>query len=94
MREDAKRGLRPKHTLVRDQGTQTNNDRFDLLEEDSSDTSTEELICIPDSVAGSYSIVTRTVTFCLSLLFTFITAIVICILLGYYLRVYPVYSRL
>jgi hypothetical protein len=94
VKEDAKRGLRPKHTLVRDQGTQTDNDLFDLLKEDSSDTSTEELICIPDSVAGSYSIVTRTVTFCLTLLFTFITAFVICILIGYYLRVYPLYSRL
>jgi hypothetical protein len=94
VKEDAKRGLRPKHPLVRDQSTQTDNDLFDLFEEDSSDTSTEELICIPDSVAGSYSIVTRTVTFCLTLLFTFITAFVICILIGYYLRVYPLYSRL
>ena len=94
VKEDANRGFRPKHTLVRDQGTQTDNDLFDLLEEDSSDTSTEELICIPDSVAGSYSIVTRTVTFCLTLLFTFIIAFVICILIGHYLRVYPLYSRL
>jgi hypothetical protein len=94
VKEDAKRGLRPKHTLVRDQGTQTDNVLLDLLEEDSSDTSTEELICIHDSVPGSYSFVTRTVTFGLTLLFTFITAFVICILIGYYLRVYPVYSRL
>ena len=87
VKEDAKRGLKPKHTLItRDQSTQINNDQFNLLEEDNSDTSTEELICIPVSVQGSYSIVTRTVTFCLTLLFTFITAIVICILIGYYLR--------
>jgi hypothetical protein len=95
IKEDAKRVLKQKHTLTtRDQGTQTNNDPFILSEEDNSDTSTEDLICIPDSVTGSYSIVTRTVTFCLTLLFTFITAIVICILIGYYLRVYPLYSRL
>jgi hypothetical protein len=95
VKEDAKRVLKPKHTLTtRDQSTQTNNDQFNLLEEDNSDTSTEDLLFILDSVAGSYSIVTRTVTLCLTLLFTFITAIVICILIGYYLRVHPLYSRL
>ena len=97
VKEDAKRVLKSKHTFTittRDRSTQTDNDQFNLLEEDDSDTSPEELIYIPDSVAGSYSIVTRAVTFCLSLLFTFITAIVIFILLDYYLRVYPVYSRL
>jgi hypothetical protein len=95
IKEDAKHVLKPKHTLTtRDQSTQTNNDQFNLAEEDNSDTSNEDLIGIPDSVAGSYSIVTGTVSFCLTLLFTYITAIVICILIGYYLRVYPLYSRL
>jgi hypothetical protein len=92
VKEDAKRVLRLRHTLLaRDQSTQTDNDHLTLLEDD---TSTEDLTFIPDSDTGFYSIVTRTVTFCLTLLFTFITAIVICILIGYYFRVYLLYSRL
>ncbi len=95
VKEDAKRVLRSRHTLIaRDQSTQTDNDHLTLLEDDVSDTSANDLICISDSDAGFCSIVTRTVTFCLTLLFTFITAIVIYILIGYYFRVYPVYCRL
>ncbi len=97
VKEDSKRVLRLRQSLLPcDQSTQTDNDQLNLLElnDDNSDTSSEDLIFVPSGKTSLCSIVTRTVTFCLTLLFTFITAIVICILLGYYLRVYPVYSRL
>ena len=96
VKEDAKRVLRLRHTtlLARDQSTQTDNDQFIFLDDDISDTSTEELNFVPDSDTSYCSIVTRTVKFCLTLLFTFITVIVICIFIGHYLRVYPSYSRL
>ena len=96
VREDAKRELRLRHTtlLARDQSTQTDSDQFIFWDDNFSDTSTEELNFVPDSNTSLRSIVTRTVKFCLTLLFTFIAAIVICIFIGHYLRVYPSYSRL
>jgi hypothetical protein len=95
VKEDAKRVLRLRHTLIaRDQSTQTNNDQFTLLEDDVSDTSAEDLIFVPVNNTSSYSIIARAVSFCLKLLLTFISIIVICALIGYYLRVYPLYSRL
>ena len=96
VKENAKRVLRLRHTalLARDQSTKTDNDQFIFLDDNSSDTSTEELNFVPDSDTSFCSVVTRKVTFCLTLLFTFITAIVICIFIGHYLRVYPSYSRL
>ena len=96
VKEDAKRVLRLRHTtlLTRDQSTQTDNDQFIFLDDNFSDTSTEESDFVPATDTSICSIVTRAVTFCLTLLFTFITAIVICIFIGHYLRVYPLYSRL
>ena len=96
VKEDAKRVLRLRHTtlLARDQSTQTDNDQFIFLDDNFSDTSTEDLNFVPARDASISSIVIRTVQFCLTLSFTFITAIVICIFIGYYLRVYPSYSRL
>ena len=95
VKEDSKRVLTLKHRLLpRDQSTQTDDDQFTFLEDDISDTSTEELNFVPDRDTSYCSIVTRTVKFCLTLLFTFITVIVICIFIGHYLRVYPSYSRL
>jgi len=97
IREESKRELRlrlRRTLLPRDQGTQTDEDQFILWDDNFSDTSTEELNFVPDSNTSLRSIVTRTVKFCLTLLFTFIAAIVICIFIGYYLRVYPSYSRL
>jgi hypothetical protein len=97
IREESKRELRlrlRRTLLPREQGTQTDDDQFILWDDNFSDTSTEELNFVPDSNTSLRSIVTRTVKFCLTLLFTFITAIVICIFIGHYLRVYPSYSRL
>ena len=96
VKEDAKRVLRLRHTtlLARDQSTQTDNDQLVFLDDNFSDTSTEDLNFVPARDASISSIVIRTVQFCLTLSFTFITAIVICIFIGYYLRVYPSYSRL
>ncbi len=97
IREESKRALRLKlrHTLLpRDQSTQTDDDQFIFLDDNLSDTSTEELNFVSDTNTSFCSIVTRTVKFCLTLLFTFITAIVICTFIGHYLRVYPSYSRL
>ena len=97
IREESKRKLRlrlRRTLLPRDQGTQTDDDQFILWDDNFSDTSTEELNFVPDSNTSLRSIVTRTVKFCLTLLFTFIAAIVICIFIGHYLRVYPSYSRL
>ena len=97
IREESKRELRlrlRRILLPRDQGTQTDDDQFVLGDDVFSDTSTEELNFVPDSNTSLRSIVTRTVKFCLTLLFTFIAAIVICVFIGHYLRVYPSYSRL
>ena len=96
VKEDAKRVLRLRHTtlLARDQSTQTDNDQLVSLDDNFSDTSTEDLNFVPARDASTLSIVIRTVQFCLTLSLTFITAIVICIFIGYYLRVYPSYSRL
>ena len=97
IREESKRELRlrlRRTLLPRDQGTQTDEDQFILWDDNFSDTSTEELNFVPDSNTSLRSIVTRTVKFCLTLLVTFVTAIVICIFIGHYLRVYPSYSRL
>ena len=97
IREESKRELRlrlRRTLLPRDQGTQTDEDQFILWNDNSSDTLTEELNFVPDSNTSLRSIVTRTVKFCLTLLFTFITAIVICVFIGHYVRVYPSYSRL
>ena len=97
IREESKRELRlrlRRTLLPRDQGTQTDDDQFILWDDNFSDTSTEELNFVPDSNTSLRSIVTRTVKFCLTLLFTFIAAIVICVFIGHYLRVYSAYSRL
>ena len=97
IREESKRELRlrlRRTLLPRDQGTQTDDDQFILWDDNFSDTSTEELNFVPDSNTSLRSIVTRTVKFCLTLLFTFIAAIVIFVFIGHYLRVYPSYSRL
>ena len=97
IREESKRELRlrlRRTLLFRDQSTQTHDDQFILWDDNFSDTSTEEINFVPDNNASLLSIVTRTVKFCLTLLVTFITAIVICVFIGHYLRVYPSYSRL
>ena len=97
IREESKRELRlrlRRTLLPRDQGTQTDEDQFILWDDNFSDTSTEDLNFVPARDASISSIVIRTVQFCLTLSFTFITAIVICIFIGHYLRVYPSYSRL
>ena len=95
VRENAKRELRLRNTtlLARDQSTQTDSDQFIFLDDNLSDTFTEDLNFVPDSDTSLRSIITRTVKFCLTLLFTFITAIVICVFIGHCLRVYPSYSR-
>ena len=97
IREESKRELRlrlRRTLLSRDQSTQTHDDQFILWDDNFSDASTEEINLVPDNNASLLSIVTRTVKFCLTLLVTFVTAIVICIFIGHYLRVYPSYSRL
>ena len=96
IREESKRELRlrlRRTLLPRDQGTQTDEDQFILWDDNFSDTSTEDLNFVHARDASILSIVIRTVQFCLTLSFTFITAIVICVFIGYYLRVYPSYSR-
>ena len=97
IREESKRELRlrlRRTLLSRDRSTQTHDDQFILWNDNFSDTSTEEISFVPDNNASLRSIVTRTVKFCLTLLFTFIAAIAICVFIGHYLRVYPSYSRL
>jgi hypothetical protein len=85
-KEDAKRALKLRHKssinrywAVTDQSTQTDGYSFRSDDEKS---------------ISSYSIVERTVTFCITLLASFIIAIAICVLIGYYFRVYFLYSRL
>ena len=100
LKEDAKRVLRLRSRRVsqtllpRDQSTQTDDEYFAFQEDDVSDTSTEDLIFVPVNPINRFSIIARTVSFCLKLSFTLISVIVICTLIGYYLRVYHLYSRL
>ena len=100
LKEDAKRVLRLRSRRVsqtllpRDQSTQTDDEYFVFQEDDVSDTSTEDLIFVPVNPINRLSIIARTVSFCLKLSFTLISVIVICTLIGYYLRVYHLYSRL
>ncbi len=101
LKEDAKRVLRSRRVLPfrqtllpRDQSTQTDDEYLAFLEDDVSDTSTEDLIFVPVNPSNRFSIIARTVSFCLKLSFTLVSVIVICTLIGYYLRVYHLYSRL
>ena len=100
LKEDAKRVLRLRSRRVsqtllpRDQSTQTDDEYFAFQEDDVSDTSTEDLIFVPVNPINRFSIIARTVSFCLKISFTFISVIVICTLIGYYLRVYHLYSHL
>ena len=100
LKEDAKRVLRLRSRRVsqtllpRDQSTQTDDEYFVFQEDDVSDTSTEDLIFVPVNPINRFSIIARTVSFCLKLSFTLVSVIVICTLIGYYLRVYHLYSRL
>jgi hypothetical protein len=100
LKEDAKRVLRLRSRRVsqtllpRDQSTQTDDEYFAFQEDDVSDTSTEDLIFVPVNPINRFSIIARTVSFCLKLSLTLISVIVICTLIGYYLRVYHLYSRL
>ena len=89
VRENAKRAIRAQFPLVpRNQSTQTDDDHFTLLEDDGSDISTEDLIFVPIDTTSRYSIIARTISFCLKLLLTFVSVIVICTLIGYSLRGY------
>ena len=100
LKEDAKRVLRLRSRRVsqtllpRDQSTQTDDEYFAFQEDDVSDTSTEDLIFVPVNPISRLSIIARTVSFCLKLSLTLISVIVICTLIGYYLRVYHLHSRL
>ncbi len=99
VKEDAKRELRLRytssaHSAVTDQITQTDNAHSFLSDDGDSDTSSEDLIFVPDQNISSYSIVKRTVKFYITLLASFIIAIAICALIGYYFRVHFLYSRL
>ena len=89
VRENAKRALRAQFPLVLlNQSTQTDDDHLALLEDDGSDISTEDLILVPIDTTSRYSIIARTTSFCLKLLLTFVSVIVICTLIGYSLRGY------
>ena len=89
VRENAKRALRAQFPLVPlNQSTQTDDDHLALLEDDGSDISTEDLIFVPIDTTSRYSIIARTTSFCLKLLLTFVSVIVICTLIGYSLRGY------
>ena len=89
VRENAKRALRAQFPLVPlNQSTQTDDDHLTLLEDDGSDISTEDLIFVPIDTTSRYSIIARTTSFCLKLLLTFVSVIVICTLIGYSLRGY------
>ena len=89
VRENAKRALRAQFPLVPlNQSTQTDDDHLALLEDDGSDISTEDLIFVPIDTTSRYSIIARTISFCLKLLLTFVSVIVICTLIGYSLRGY------
>ena len=89
VREEAKRALRSQFPPApRDQSTQTDEDHFILLDDDGSDSSTDDLIFVPIDTTSKYSIIARTTSFCLKLLLTFVSVIVICTLIGYSLRGY------
>ena len=89
VREEAKRALRAQFPPVpRDQSTQTDDNRFILLDDDGSDSSTDDLLFVPIDTTSKYSIIARTTSFCLKLLLTFVSVIVICTLIGYSLRRY------
>ena len=89
VREEAKRALRAQFPPVpRDQSTQTDDNYFILLNDDGSDSSTDDLIFVPIDTTSKYSIIARTTSFCLKLLLTFVRVIVICTLIGYSLRGY------
>ena len=95
VREEAKRALRAQFPPApRDQSTQTDDNHFILLDDDGSDSSTDDLICVPIDTTSKYSIIARTTSFCLKLLLTFVSVIVICTLIGYSVREYILYSRL
>ena len=95
VREEAKRALRAQFPPVpRDQSTQTDDNHFILLDDDDSDSSTDDLIFVPIDTTSKYSIIARTTSFCLKLLLTFVSVIVICTLIGYSVREYILYSRL
>ena len=89
VREEAKLALRAQFPPVpRDQSTQTDDNYFILLDDDGSDSSTDDLIFVPIDTTSKYSIIARTTSFCLKLLLTFVSVIVICTLIGYSLRGY------
>ena len=89
VREEAKSALRAQFPPVpRDQSTQTDANCFILLDDDGSDSSTDDLIFVPIDTTSKYSIIARTTSFCLKLLLTFVSVIVICTLIGYSLRGY------
>ena len=89
VREEAKRALRAQFPPVsRDQSIQTDDNYFILLDDDGSDSSTDDLIFVPIDTTSKYSIIARTTSFCLKLLLTFVSVIVICTLIGYSLRGY------
>ena len=93
VREEAKRALRAQFPPVpRDQSTQTDDNCFILLDDDGSDSSTDDLIFEPIDTTSKYSIIARTTSFCLKLLLTFVSVIVICTLIGYSLRGYLLQS--
>ena len=89
VREEAKRALRAQFSPApRDQSTQTDDNHFILLDDDGSESSTDDLIFVPIDTTSKYSIIARTTSFCLKLLLTFVSVIVICTLIGYSLRGY------
>ena len=89
VREEAKRALRAQFPPVpRDQSTQTDDNCFILLDDDGSDSSTDDLLFVPIDTTSKYSIIARTTSFCLKLVLTFVSGIVICTLIGYSLRGY------
>jgi hypothetical protein len=89
VREEAKRALRAQFPPVpRDQSTQTDDNCFILLDDDGSDSSTDDFIFVPIDTTSKYSIIARTTSFCLKLVLTFGSVIVICTLIGYSLRGY------
>ena len=95
VREEAKRALRAQFSPApRDQSTQTDDNHFILLDDDGSDSSTDDLIFVPIDTTSKYSIIARTTSFCLKLLLTFVSVIVLCTLIGYSVREYILYSRL
>ena len=88
VREEAKRTLRAQFpSATRDQSTQTDEDHF-TFDDDGSDSSADDLIFVPIDTTSTHSIFARTISFCLKLLLTFVSVIVICTLIGYSLRGY------